>query len=148
MLTAIQATLSTAVRERLNASSVSFTESIEDETNEVVVLLVIDTAHEGLGVAIQVLDDQFHFWANEAKMCVHRAVWEHAEDWVATCSEVVDSLLSNDPRIRVRRTAFGGSAGAVWIASAAGWNGERRTYEGEGTEYVFPAPWYRSKWQD
>ena len=57
---------------------------------------------------------------------------------------MLDSLLSNDLRVRVRQTAFRGTAGAIWIPSTSAWHGEYRASLGKGTEYVFAVPWYRS----
>ena len=142
-LTPIQRRLAESVRQRLLAFNVRFSERV-DANAEAPVFFEVETVNRELHAVVIVLDDSFRFSANEAELYLDRVAWEDTDTWVAECLKAFDSLFSNDLRIRVRQTALGGAAGAVWIPSAAAWNGERGAYLGQGTERVFTAPWYRS----
>ncbi|MCZ6708169.1 MAG: hypothetical protein O7A71_09525 [Chloroflexi bacterium] len=91
-------------------------------------------------MVIEIGIDSFHFTANGAHLWLEAAHFVSDEqDWTPAILEVLDALLSHDLRIRLRRTLFGGRAGAVWIPGSPGaWNGDLWACRGRGEEVVFP----------
>ena len=124
---------------------VAFTESIEANRAEEWFVFRIATADPSLHVDVVIVDDRFGILANGAALYRDRSPWaDDTDGWVTTSIEVLESLLQSDLRIRVRRTMFGGSAGAIWVEREAAWNGDLIACRGMGTEFRLPAPWYRA----
>jgi hypothetical protein len=106
----------------------------------------IRTTDSRLAVRVRILDDTFHIAANEALLILDLAGYPrgHDDEWTADCVSVLDRLLSDDLRVRVRERFAGSAAGAIWVPDPAGggaWNGEAGAVDGRGTVTAFPN-WY------
>jgi hypothetical protein len=58
----------------------------------------------------------------------------------------LEQLLNNPLTVRIRRTWFGRTRGAIWVPDARGhgaWSGERGACRGKGREVTFGSNWYR-----
>ena len=144
-LTARQQHLVNAIRACLARHSAAFDEGAEPVA-EPIHVFDIRTTDPRLRVRILILDDAFHIEADEALLVRDLAAYPQGGDeaWTADCVSVLDKLLSEDLRIRVRKPLLFSPTGAIWVPAGAGesgWSGEEGAVRGKGTEAVFPG-WY------
>lgn len=146
-LTETQRTCADGVRTLLKRLRVVHAERIETTNAEAWYCFEIKTSPEsGLRVTIAVVGDVFVFQANGAELRRDlESWWSDPSGWVAECLRVLQELLQTDLRIRLRRTLFGSTTGAVWVSNRdgdGGWSGDLVACRGRGREYSYPATWY------
>jgi hypothetical protein len=92
-----------------------------------------------LSVDVYVAGDMFMVVANGAEL--HLEPQDAGNDpikWVELCDSTFAALVSQDLRIRIRRTLLGRRRGAIWIPlGEGGWNGELFAFAGIGREQRF-----------
>jgi hypothetical protein len=137
------------VRELLHRFDVSFSESIEGHRREAWSTFQIDTdAETGLNVRIHIVDDAFVVAVNHASLYRDRDAWGRDQSgWIADSLVVLERLVRNPLKIRLRRTWFRGMTGAIFVpdeGSGGAWNGDRAACRGKGHDVTFPFKWYRN----
>jgi hypothetical protein len=151
LLVAEQMALADGVRASLRRVGAAFAESATATSHEAFVVFDIQPrpGARHLHVKVAVLGDQFNVTVNEAFCFVPLRAFARGRDvsgWIADSVTRLTALLANDLRIRIRTTLFGGEAGAIWWPNGSdgngGWGGDAAACRGNGTEVVFPHPWY------
>jgi hypothetical protein len=141
LLTAAQRELAQGVRDRLQRAGARFREGIDSNGTESWHRFTLDIRPErNLSVEIFLASDVFQFLANSADLRLEaQDAGNDPAAWAAESLRVLDALLDSELRIRVRRTLFGRSTGAVWVPIDRGaWNGDPLAYLGFGREDRLP----------
>jgi hypothetical protein len=100
----------------------------------------------GPNVRIHIVDDALVIVVNHASLYRDRAAWGRDESgWIADSLTVLERLLRNPLKIRLRRTWFRGMTGAIFVPDEEGggaWNGDWAACHGKGRDVTFPFKWY------
>lgn len=143
----VQRVFADRLRDLLKTVQCDYTEEIKGTSAEAWYSFILRTEDPRPSVIMNIVGDAFVFVVNGAEMRLDLAAWgDDTEAWMRESLRVVDILLRNDLRIRLRRTLFGRSTGAVWIADVKNdgvWNGDRAACGGTGREVIFPRRWYK-----
>ncbi len=104
--------------------------------------ILIDPTCDGkLTVSIDIAPDMFAMDANGASLRLARLDSPDGATWIETCLGTLTRLANDDLTVRLRRTLFGRTVGAVRIPSDDGnhvWNGELLACRGMGKVHSFP----------
>lgn len=144
-LTPDQQVLGAGVRALLRDLHVSHTEALEANRGESWYRFNITTPPgSDLRVDIAIVSDVVVLTANGVQLRWDLNAWTDVSAWIAASLDGLAVVFRNELRLRLRRTVFGGTAGAICFpgATQGTWNGDGRAARGEGREYMFPAPWY------
>ncbi len=149
LLTDLQRRFADEVRQRLTARNAAFSTETSSTRDEAFIEFFLESNYPELRFSVIIVADRFGLLANGAGLYRDRdGDWlDDREGWLMESMDVMERILSHDLRIRVRKTWFGGTTGAIWISAgtAGAWSGERAACRGKGVEYIFPLPWFRTR---
>ena len=137
-----QRELAARLRGRLRAANAAFDEDVitypEPRISEFYFNLHVREPHR-LTTEVNIGPELFQFEANGAQLRLYsQDVRDDFDQWVQLCDQTFKALVAHDLRIRLRRTLFGRSHGAVWVPGQPGaWNGELFATLGWGREERF-----------
>ena len=149
LLTDLQRRFADEVRQRLTARNAAFTTETSSTRDEAFIEFLLESNYPDLRFSVLIVADRFGLLANGAGLYRDRdGDWlDDPGGWLMESMGVMERILSHDLRIRVRKTWFGGRTGAIWISAgtSSAWSGDSAACQGEGVEYTFPLPWFRTR---
>ena len=120
-----------------------------DSGNGPSILFKLATRHDGLTVSMELYQDSFHIYANEAEVRIGLSAETAFDEWKEATLGATTGLFGGPLRIRVRRPSLMKwlpSEGSIYLSdgSTGVWSGDLGVSgAGVGDEAVFE-DWYRS----